>query len=178
MVFHAHRPLLGALSLVLAGCNQVPPASAIPEPAATTSLSIILFDESGSNTVCRSSVVDAKTIRDIHELVSPAERSQIGERLMNSGPVIGKVGFHSANSVTWMEFVDPGKNAFCFRVGADSFLRGGAAYPNYRADHNRLYGIDSEAVAEGLLFYRKLASVCEERAKEKAEAGQKKTSTQ
>ncbi len=133
----------------------------IPSPEEISSVSLILYDDLGDQLVSQRIIEDKNTIRVIHDCLIPNERSQNAARLLSSGPVIGKLGFQSARETTWVEFVDAGKNPLCFRVGKDTYLRGGTNYREYVADHKRLYDVESENVDESKLFYQKLFEISE-----------------
>ena len=136
------------------------PKATIPELAETLSVHIILYNETGSKIICQGVVKDKIHVQEIRECLIPNEYSKSAAGLMRSGPVIGKVGIKGPQETTWIEFVDSGKNPLCFQIGENAYLRGGVGYEGYLGDHKRLYGIDSEDVAESKLFYEKLLSIC------------------
>lgn len=133
----------------------------IPTPAETTSVTIILYDDSGQKTVAEGIVSDQTTIRPIYDCLVPNESSTIAAEMMVF-PVIGKVGFsRNTGSMMWVEFIYAGKNPLCFRAGKAAYVRGGTDYASYQTDHKRLYDVDSEHVDEGMLFHRKLEGICD-----------------
>lgn len=148
------------LAILATGCQRPSDTVPMPDKPDTSSASVVLYDESGVNVVSQCLIEDAATIRKIQERLSPAERSEAAEGLMKSGPVIGKIGMRGPRGTTWIEFVDPGMNPLCFRIGADSYIRKRATLADYRADHIRLYGIDAERVDEAMLLYDSLLEAC------------------
>jgi len=152
---------LAVLFLIVTGCGKPLPKASIPELGEIVSMSIILYDETDSKIICQGIVKDRNHIEEIRECLVPNEYSKDAAGLMLSGPIIGKVGIKGPRGTTWIEFVGSGKNPLCFRVGANSYLRGGVAYKGYLGDHERLYGIDSEDIAEGKCFHKKLMDICE-----------------
>ena len=148
-----------SLMLSIAACSG-PPKGTIPGLRETSSVSINLYDRANSKVLCRCGIEDRPTIEAILDCLTPHEPSDTAAGLMHSGPVIGKLGFQGPNGTTWVEFVDPGKNALCFTIGETAHIRTRPDLRSYRSDHRRLYGIDSEWVDEGQLFYEKLMQIC------------------
>ena len=103
-------------------------------------------------------VADAATIREIIDCLTPSEPSDTFVGLMRG--VIHRVGFHGPRGITWVEFIDTGKNPLFFRVNGKTYVRGGHMYLGYQSDHRRLYGIDSHAIDESMAFYHKLEQIC------------------
>jgi hypothetical protein len=157
----ARRLWLIALTLLVTACNTWSPNSAIPEVGETLTVSVILYDDEASGRiVSQCTVKDSLIVREIHDSLTPSEFVDPVKSMMNAGPVIGKIGFQGAKTITWVEFVDPGKNPLSFRIGDMTYLRGGSQYKNYQADHKRLYGLDETMIDEGRALYDKLIRLC------------------
>lgn len=141
-------------------CSKSPPQASLPNPSKTLAISIVLLDSGSGQIVSRCTVKNRENIQHIYECLVPNELVTYEKSMVYHGLIIGKLGFLTSKGTTWVEFIDPGMNPLSFRVGEDEYIRGGTAYREYRSDHKKLYGIDSDRVAEGKVFYDKLINIC------------------
>jgi hypothetical protein len=152
------RWILSAL-VVLPACSKGSAPLAVPDAAETTSIEVILLPHDGRQRGAHCTVRDREAIQHIIDCMTPERASASVEQATHTFH-IGKLGLHGRRGPIWVDFFDCGKSPLIFRIGTTAYIRGGQTYLNYRADHKRLYGIDSEAIDEGLGFYRKLLAFC------------------
>ncbi len=66
-----------ALIMSMAACDKPLPKVMIPDPGETLSVSIILYDDAGDKVLSQCIVKDGRTVREIHDCLTPHERSEI-----------------------------------------------------------------------------------------------------